>query len=224
MARVVRGNHSHIDGAAQVWAEATAFRDGDCDVAPLEMSRPVIAAVAGRERSVLVVAVDDADQVMAFAAAAPAADSHAGLASTADVEYVGVRPGVWGTGLAGDVLERLCAELASEGFARAQLWVYASNQRAVSVYERLGWREEGSSRLHRRTGEPEKRYRRTLGHLKRQPPGAARRAPDPLLAGSQRCVQKPAGQSRARPVASVLWRESSRNMSPRVRGKKCRHG
>jgi hypothetical protein len=26
MARLLRGNRSHIDGAAQVWTEATAFR------------------------------------------------------------------------------------------------------------------------------------------------------------------------------------------------------
>jgi hypothetical protein len=67
MARLVRGDRSHIDGAAQVWAEATAFRDGDPDVASLEDSRPIIAGVAGRPRSVLVVALGDQDQVMAFA-------------------------------------------------------------------------------------------------------------------------------------------------------------
>jgi ribosomal protein S18 acetylase RimI-like enzyme len=163
MARLVRGDRSHIDGAAQVWAEATAFRDGDPDVAPLEDSRPIIAGVASRPRSVLIFALDDADQVMAFAVAAPALVGKDDLASTAEVEYVGVRPGRWGTGLACGMLELLCAELAAGGFTRAQLMVYVSNRRAVSVYERLGWQAEGSPQPHRRPGKPEQRYRRTLG-------------------------------------------------------------
>jgi GNAT superfamily N-acetyltransferase len=163
MARLVRGDRSHIDGAAQVWAEATAFRDGDPEVAPLEDSRPIIAGVAGRPRSVLVVALDDEDQVTAFAVAAPALGSEDDPAVTAEVEYVGVRPGGWGAGLARGVLELLCAELATDGFTRAQLLVYVSNRRAVSVYQHLGWQAEGSPRPHRRTGKPEQRYRRTLG-------------------------------------------------------------
>jgi GNAT superfamily N-acetyltransferase len=163
MARLVRGDRSHVDGAAQVWAEATAFRDGDPEVAPLEDSRPIIAAVAGRPRSVLIVALDDQDQVVAFAVAAPARESGDDPAGTAEVEYVGVRPGRWGAGLARGVLELLCAEQAADGFTRAQLLVYVSNRRAVGVYQDLGWQAEGSPRPHRRTGKPEQRYRRTLG-------------------------------------------------------------
>ena len=63
MTTLVRGDRSHIDGAAQVWAEATAARDGDPDVAPLEISRPIIASVFDRTRAVLVVALDQASQV-----------------------------------------------------------------------------------------------------------------------------------------------------------------
>jgi ribosomal protein S18 acetylase RimI-like enzyme len=163
MVRLVRGDRIHIDGAAQVWAEATAFRDGDPDVAPLEDSRPIITGVAARPRSVLIVALDDEDKVMAFAVAAPALECTDDLVGTAEVEYVGVRPGGWGAGLASGMLELLCAELAADGFTRAQLLVYVSNRRAVSVYERLGWRAEGSPQPHRRTGKPEQRYRRTLG-------------------------------------------------------------
>jgi ribosomal protein S18 acetylase RimI-like enzyme len=162
MARLVRGDRSHVDGAAQVWAEATAFRDGDPDAAPLEDSRPIIAGVFGRPRSVLVVALDNQDQVMAFAVAAPALEGTDDLARTAEIEYAGARPAGWGTGLARGVLELLCAELAADGFTRAQLLVYVSNRRAVSLYERLGWQPEGSPQPHRRTGKPEQRYRRAL--------------------------------------------------------------
>jgi ribosomal protein S18 acetylase RimI-like enzyme len=159
---VVRGDRSHIDGAAQVWAEATAARDGDPDVAPLEISRPIIASVLDQPRAVLVVALDQASQVAAFAVAAPAHDGAASSATTAEVEYVGVRPGRWGSGLARSVLRRLCPELAAGGFTDAQLLVYLSNQRAVRLYEQLGWLPQGSPRPHLRTGKPEQRYRLTL--------------------------------------------------------------
>ena len=100
---------------------------------------------------------------MAFAVAAPTLAGTDDLAGTAEVEYVGVRPGGWGTGLARGVLELLCAELAADGFTRAQLLVYVSNRRAVSLYEHLGWQAEGRPQPHRRTGKLEQRYRRTLG-------------------------------------------------------------
>jgi ribosomal protein S18 acetylase RimI-like enzyme len=158
----MRGNRGHIDGAAQVWAEATAARDGDPDVAPLENSRPIIAGVADRPRRVLVVAIDEGDQVVAFAVAAAAADGSASPAATAEVEYAGVSPGNWGQGLARRVLQKMCAELAADGFTDAQLLVYVSNHRAVSLYEQLGWRPEGSPVPHRRTGKPEQRYRLSL--------------------------------------------------------------
>jgi GNAT superfamily N-acetyltransferase len=135
---------------------------GSCPARNTER-QAIIAGVANRPRSVLIVALDDEDQVMAFAVAAPALEGKDDLASTAEVEYVGVRPGGWGTGLARGVLELLCAELAADGFTRVQLLAYVSNRRAVSVYERLGWQAEGSPRPHRRTGKPEQRYRRTLG-------------------------------------------------------------
>ena len=169
MAMVVRGDRSHIDGAAQVWAEATAARDEDPDVAPLENSRPIIARVFGRPRSVLVVALDGS-KVVAFAVAAPAHDgaapleddSAAAAVSTAEVEYVGVSPGRWGRGLARGTLRLMCNELAAGGFTDAQLMVYVSNPRAVGLYERLGWRAEGSPTPHPRTGKPEQRYRLAL--------------------------------------------------------------
>jgi ribosomal protein S18 acetylase RimI-like enzyme len=145
-----------------VWADATAFRDGAAEAAPLEESGPIIARVVDRPRSVFIVALDDDDQVLAFAVAAPARAGKDDLTGTAEVEYAGVRPGGWGTGLARGVLELLCAELAADGFSRAQLMVYVSNRRAISVYEGLGWHAEGNPRPHRRTGKPERRYGRTL--------------------------------------------------------------
>jgi len=160
---VLRGDQSHLDGAAQVWAEATAARDGDPEVAPLDLSRPVIASALGRPGALLFVVLDEHEQVAAFAVAGPppSADPESS-AGTAEVYYLGVRPSLWGTGLGRGVLRFLCAELAVAGFAEAQLLVYVSNARAARMYDQLGWQPQGLPAPHPRTGKPEQRYRLRL--------------------------------------------------------------
>ena len=64
------GSPDDIDGAAQVWAEATAARDGD-EVAPLSDSRPILLRALAGPGAEFTVAVDG-DQVVAFATAGQA--------------------------------------------------------------------------------------------------------------------------------------------------------
>jgi RimJ/RimL family protein N-acetyltransferase len=58
-----------------------------------------------------------------------------------------VTPALWGHGvgreLHDEVLDRLCAG----GSARCHLWVLEHNDRARRFYERLGWRENGDTRV-----------------------------------------------------------------------------
>lgn len=168
MATVTVGDLRHLDGAAQVWAEATAARDGSPYIAPLEVSRPLLARVLDRPGAVLAVAQDD-NRVVAFAlaeplltSAEPGTPARTAEVTTAEVRYVGVHPERWGTGLGRDVLQLLCARLAAAGFLDAQLLVYADNAPAVALYERLGWEAAGAPAPHPRTGKPERRYRRRL--------------------------------------------------------------
>ena len=165
MIRVLRGDESHLSGAAQVWAEATAARDGDPGVVPVGLSRPIIAGVFGQPGAVLVVALDEDEQAVAFAVAEPLlADAEPGMpAESAEVRYVGVQPELWGAGLGRRVVQHLCAELAADGFLEAQLLVYLDNSRAVSLYQQLGWRRLGSPAPQSHTGKPEQRYRLKLG-------------------------------------------------------------
>jgi ribosomal protein S18 acetylase RimI-like enzyme len=161
--RVLRGDVLHLDGVAQVWAEATAARDGDLDVAPLELSRPVIARVLGQAGAMLVVALDEQDEVVAFAVArplAPAGQEPPGTA--AEVSYAGVRPDWQGAGLGRRVLQYLASELAAAGFADARLLVYVDNVRAIRLYQRLAWQPRGLPQPHPRTGKPEQRYHLAL--------------------------------------------------------------
>jgi ribosomal protein S18 acetylase RimI-like enzyme len=147
------GDTADIDGAAMVWARATAKRDGKAEVPPLAAARAVVLDSLRKQRSIFIVAADES-AVVGFAVAAPTMASR-----IAEVHYVGVDPGHWGSGVAAAVMARLAGELTSAGFASAQLLVYADNIPARRLYERLGWIwDEQEATLHPRSGRPEVRY------------------------------------------------------------------
>ena len=152
------GDTGDADGAAMVWARATAKRDGKSEVAPLAAARAVVLARLEEPRPIFVVATN-ASAVVGFAIAAPTTS-----ASIAEVHYVGVDPEHWGDGVGAAVMARLAGELTSAGFGSAQLLVYADNVPARRLYERLGWVWDGEEpTLHPRSGRPEVRYSQQLG-------------------------------------------------------------
>lgn len=151
------GDTADIDGAAKVWARATAKRDGEAEVPPLAAARAVVVNRLQEERSIFVVAANESG-VVGFAIAAPAASVR-----RAEVHYVGVDPEHWGGGVGVAVMTRLAGELTSAGFASAQLLVYADNVAARRLYERVGWIWDGREpTIHPRSGRPEVRYRLRL--------------------------------------------------------------
>jgi len=146
------GDPRDVDGAAQVWARATAKRDGKREIPPLEAARSVLLDSLQKKRSIFVVAADRGE-VLGFATAEPASSSR-----VAEVRYVGVDPGYWGRGVARIVLARMADELASAGFRSARLLVYADNVPARRLYEGLGWQWDGQQpSSHPRTEKPEVR-------------------------------------------------------------------
>jgi ribosomal protein S18 acetylase RimI-like enzyme len=80
----------------------------------------------------------------------------------AEVSYLGVRPSMWGRGVAQLLLRQVRSRLSSAGYTHAELAVYAANLRAVRLYEQLGWQPVGAPTPHRRTGKPEQRYELVL--------------------------------------------------------------
>ena len=183
--KVQAGSPDDIDGAAQVWAEATAARDRDDEVAQLSDSRPILLRALAGPGAEFTVAVDG-DRVVAFATAGQAqndagtaadgdaagrdaagrdaadrdaADRDAAGGRFAEVTYVGTAPDRWGEGLAAMVLRALARQLADAGYDAAQLLVYADNAGARRLYERLGWVADAAPPTpHPRTGRPEQRY------------------------------------------------------------------
>jgi GNAT superfamily N-acetyltransferase len=151
------GGPGDIDGAARVWARATAKRDGKAEIPPVEAAKAVLLDSLGSERATLIVAVDEG-AVLGFATAEPTASRR-----VAEVRYVGVDPDRWGSGVGGLVLARMAEELPAAGFHAAQLRVYAGNTPARRLYERMGWRPgEHEPTLHPRTQKPEVRYHLSL--------------------------------------------------------------
>jgi ribosomal protein S18 acetylase RimI-like enzyme len=150
MYRIIDGTRTHLDEAARLWAEATSTRDGDDDVAPLKISRPIIQRVLDNSPR--------AFPLVGFAAVAPVPDD----AALAELHYVGVSPRIWGGGVGRYLMRAIPAELETRGFSSARLAVYADNSRAVRLYEQMGWRPHGEPKPHPRSGKLEQEYRLAL--------------------------------------------------------------
>jgi putative acetyltransferase len=155
-----RRGSRELEDAAQIWAEATAFRDGEREFADLADSVPILEGVLDRSpQSFVLLAQADGGVAAGFVAVEPVA----GTSSTrAEVSFLGVRPSMWGRGVAQLLLWQVQSRLATAGYTYAELSVYVANTRAVTLYERLGWKPAGTPTPHRRTGKPEQRYELAL--------------------------------------------------------------
>ena len=60
--------------------------------------------------------------------------------------HFGTAVDTWGTGLAEDAHDLAVDRLARRGARAARLWAFRENERAVRLYERLGWRPTGETR------------------------------------------------------------------------------
>jgi ribosomal protein S18 acetylase RimI-like enzyme len=160
-----RRGSRELEGAAQIWAEATAFRDGESEVAGLSDSLPIIEAVLDRSpQAFVLLARADNRGAAGFAAVEPvtAESTTRTNGRRAELSYFGVRPGMWGRGVGRLLLREVQSRLRLAGYSHAELSVYVANLRAVTLYERLGWRPVGVPTPHRRTGKPEQRYELVL--------------------------------------------------------------
>jgi ribosomal protein S18 acetylase RimI-like enzyme len=157
---VIAGPGEYLDEAGRIWAEATAFRDGSPDVAPLDAARAVIKPVVGSSaQSLLLVALGNDNDALGFAVAVTAGPVHD---RRAELRYLGVRPRAWGGGIAARLLAALRDALSSRGFVEAELWVYCDNRRAIDLYRRTQWRASADVRIHPRSGRREQRYTLTI--------------------------------------------------------------
>lgn len=146
----------YISEAATIWAEATAARDNDPEIAPLSEALPIIQRVIDSSpRSLLLVALTSDDRPAGFAAIEPSPTD----GGTAHIRYLGVRPGGWGAGVGRSLMRSVPTLLPGAGFTAGELEVYLDNDRAVKLYESFHWLPAGAPTPHPRSGRLEQRYR-----------------------------------------------------------------
>ena len=134
---IIDGTQSHIAEAAQIWAEATAARDGLPQTGQIDTSwRMIHELIGGSARSLLLVAIAADGTCVGFVAVAPVSVEEPDLA---DVHYVGALPALWAGGIGRQLMQELPERLRSAGYLGAQLVVYVDNVRAVQLFEHLGW-------------------------------------------------------------------------------------
>ncbi len=73
-----------------------------------------------------------------------------------------VDPGHWRQGVGNALMAAALERLAGLPYEEAVLWTFKANERAISFYERHGWRPDGAEKIHPRTGEPAVRFRRPV--------------------------------------------------------------
>jgi L-amino acid N-acyltransferase YncA len=75
-----------------------------------------------------------------------------------EVASLYIRPELVGTGLGRALFAEGLNRLEMQGFTRIALWVLEQNERSISFYEKFGFRKDGASKTHPKTGLAEVRY------------------------------------------------------------------
>ena len=89
---------------------------------------------------------------------APSRDADLGP-DAAELVALYVDPERWGRGAGGALMSAALERLAELPYAEVVLWTFKGNDRAISFYERRGWRADGSKRMQPRAQAESVRYR-----------------------------------------------------------------
>ena len=151
--RIVPAGDEHVEGFNRcVGAVARERRYlGMLDAPPLEAWRAFVARVIG-DGGVVLVAVDAAGEVVGWCdlqRRALEGFRHVGRLG------IGMLPEVRGRGLGRRLMQAALTAARERGMERIELEVFASNTRAIALYERLGFVREG---LKRRVRKLDGRY------------------------------------------------------------------
>jgi GNAT superfamily N-acetyltransferase len=94
------------------------------------------------------VLVTGEERVIGFASFGPTRDEDIEDKHVAEVMTLYLDPSVWRRGAGAMLLKESVEELARGGYRLATLWVLGTNARARGFYEHMGWRPDGTSKLH----------------------------------------------------------------------------
>jgi GNAT superfamily N-acetyltransferase len=94
------------------------------------------------------VLVTDEDRIVGFASFGASRDDNIEDERVGEVMTLYLDPSVWHRGVGAKLLNESVEELARDGYRLAILWVLETNARARDFYEHMGWRRDGTSKLH----------------------------------------------------------------------------
>lgn len=146
--RIVETNDDHVEGFNRCVGVVARERRyiGLVDAPPLEESRAFVHSVIGN-RGAHFVAIDADGQVVGWCDVARFTRDgfrHAGRLG------MGLLPHVRGQGLGRRLMEATIERARAQGIERIELEVFASNTRAMGLYEKLGFVREGVKRRARK--------------------------------------------------------------------------
>ena len=75
------------------------------------------------------------------------------MEDVANVSFVAVDPAFWGRGIGRRLMEEIESRIRAAGFSRAQLWAREDDARSFTLYEHLGYRKTGESKLDHCNGD-----------------------------------------------------------------------
>lgn len=79
-----------------------------------------------------------------------------------EVASLYILPELIGFGLGAKLFSEGLSHLAKAGYSQVALWVLQQNARSISFYQKFGFREDGASKIHPKTGLMEVRYVRQI--------------------------------------------------------------
>ncbi len=147
------------EAAAEIWALATAARDG-VEPGPLVQARLQIdKALDAGLASMLLLAETPDGEPLGFAAVDVPYPSTSDQ-TAAEIVYLAVHPAAWRRGVCGALLRGVEDHLRRRRTPTAFLWVYDDNAAAVGAYTRAGWVPDatGRARVNPRSGRRERRH------------------------------------------------------------------
>ena len=158
---VSRLGGEHIPASAELWRSANLARRQAVGLDTIEEAAPALDRPGA-----FGVGVFDGDVLVSAGVAMPArADdgrSEHNIPGLAHISTVATRPNRWGEHLAVIALQAVMSQARRRGFARCQLWTFASNPGARRLYEREGFQLSSRTRSHERQGEQMVHYLQEL--------------------------------------------------------------
>ena len=93
----------------------------------------------------VVMLVAEEEELRGFITFGSSRDADA-LAETGEIRALFVSPAAWRSGIGSALVNRALEELPSMGHPEATVWSFAANEPANSLYERHGFRRDGSEK------------------------------------------------------------------------------